>query len=249
MVVTAIIQARTGSSRLPGKVMLSLDGEPAIRHEVRRAAASQLVDEVFVATSDAERDDVIERAVAGSDASVFRGDEADVLGRIRDAAASAGADHVLRLCGDNTLIPVGLMDELVRVVRRDPVDYASSKFERTFPTGMNADAFSFSTLDTAAETVTNPSHREHVAQYFKTEPAGLRTGAVVASDVFDPQFVASYDLPAFRVTLDELSDYRLLFELYDRLEYGSIVDAETALRVISDRGLDSINNHVQQAVW
>jgi spore coat polysaccharide biosynthesis protein SpsF len=249
MVTTAIIQARTGSSRLPGKVMLSLDGEPAIRHEVRRAAAAQSVDRVVVATSDAVRDDVIEQALRGTEAAVFRGDEADVLGRVRNAAAAHGADRVLRLCGDNTLIPVGLMEELSDTVERESVDYASSKFERTFPVGMNADAVTFETLDSAAETVTDPSHREHVAQHFKTDPAGMTTRNVAATDVFGREFVTVHDLPSFRVTMDELPDYRLLHEVYDRVDYERVVDAQAALRLISERGLDSINEHVQQAVW
>ncbi|AUV81812.1 hypothetical protein C2R22_09265 [Salinigranum rubrum] len=105
MNVVAVIQARMGSSRLPGKVMLPLDGRHVLEHVVRRTAAATSIDEVVVATSENGADDIIARYAERAGATVFRGSETDVLDRMYHAAKGAEADVVVRITADCPLIP------------------------------------------------------------------------------------------------------------------------------------------------
>lgn len=247
-----VLQVRMGSSRLPGKAMLPLDGEPALVHEIRRAASAATVnvDDVVVATSNRSRDDVVAVTANRVGANVYRGSESDVLARVHEAIDAADADAAVRLCGDNTLIDPRLVDVLFSTLRDADVDYVSTKFERTFPIGHNADAFTAGAIARADDRAEDDYHREHVAQYFKDEPEGIEWHNVTADQVFGRQLLEDvHDLTELRLTLDECPDYELLCRVYDGVSYDRIVDTEDAIRYIVDNDLQSINADVTQDVW
>lgn len=249
MRTVALLQARMGSSRLPGKVMLPLDETPMLGHEIQRARAVPAIDEVVVAAPAGDADDVIERYAAAKGTAVYRGTERDVLGRLARAARARDADVVLRVSCDNPLIAVPLLAALVEHVRAGDVDYASSKFERTFPTGVNADAMTERALSAAASRAEDPHHREHVGQYFKAAASDYDTASVRAEDVFGPSFVRRADLPALRLTVDELPDYRLLYQVYDDLDYDGVLPTRAAIEHARTNGLAALNADVSQEVW
>lgn len=247
-----IIQARMGSSRLPGKVMLPLDGVSALVHEIDRAASIAGIDrgDIVVATSREVQDDIIDITAREAGVRVYRGSESDVIGRVANAVKDVDADVAVRLCGDNTLIDPRLPETLFDEVRRDGVTYASSKFKHTFPVGHNADAFTCDMIVRAAEDADSDHHREHVAQYFKEHRDEMSTTNVTAEEVFGGEFVNSVPgLPELRLTLDEADDYRLLSRVYDELAYDRIVDTTDAIRHIVDNDLQQINAAVEQEVW
>jgi len=247
-----VIQARMGSSRLPGKAMLPLDGTPALVHEIIRAASVDGIDraDVVVATSEASRDDIIESTAKDVGATVYRGSEANVIGRIAAAVEEADADIAVRLCGDNTMIDPALPETLFEAVRRDGIEYASSKFEHTFPIGHNADGFSREMITHAARDADSDHHREHVAQYFKASREEIPAVNVAAEEVFGSEFADSIPkLPKLRLTLDEAADYRLLSQVYEEVSYDQIVETKTVIRYILDNDLHRINADVDQQVW
>lgn len=247
-----VIQARMGSSRLPGKAMLPLDGTPAIGHEISRASCVGGIDrkDVVVATSEKPRDDILEFTAAEAGATVYRGSESNVIGRIANAVEETGADIAVRMCGDNTLIDPRLLGELLRRVRNDEISYASSKFEHTFPIGHNADAFTRELIARAATNVDSEYHMEHVAQYFKDRRDEISSANVTADEIFEPELVESTpSFPELRLTLDEAEDYRLLKRVYDRVAYKDVLDTEDAIRYITDSGLRDLNSDVEQQVW
>lgn len=252
MDVIVVLQVRMGSSRLPGKAMLPLDGEPALVHEIRRAAAAGAVDrpDVVVATSDRPRDDIIELTAERAGATVYRGPEDNVIGRVGDAVASVGADAAVRLCGDNTLVDSRLVDRLVETLQDRGVDYASTKFERTFPVGHNADAFTAETIATAAADAADDYHREHVAQYFKDKRDRFAWANVTADQVFDPSLIESApEFPRLRLTMDEADDYALLSRVYESVPYDEVLDTPAAIRYVVEEGLRGVNAEVTQQVW
>lgn len=247
-----VIQARMGSSRLPGKAMLPLDGTPAIVHEINRAFSVDGIgrQDVVVATSEKPRDDILEYTAEEAGATAYRGSESNVIGRIANAVEDAGADIAVRMCGDNTLIDPRLLEELLRRVREDDISYASSKFEHTFPIGHNADAFTRETIARAAANVASEYHMEHVAQYFKDHRAEISSANVTAAEIFPPELVESTpSFPELRLTLDEADDYRLLSHVYDQVPYDGVLDTENAIRYISENGLRQMNSAVEQQVW
>ena len=143
----AIVQARTTSTRFPGKVLADLAGQPLLAWVLRRARASA-VDDVVVATTVNVEDDQVIAIAEREDARWFRGDEHDVLGRYVHAAREAGADVVVRLTADCPMLDAEVVDRVIGALCDDPesVDYASNVIVRTFPQGLDAEALFFDVL-------------------------------------------------------------------------------------------------------
>lgn len=244
MTATAIIQARTASSRLPSKVLLPLGGTPMIQHIVRRAQAANVVDEVIVATTFHTRDDMVEWYAAESGSRVVRGSEDDVLGRLCAAVSEAKNDVIVRLTGDNPFVSPALIDEVAGVVADDTVRYASNKLDRTFPIGVDAEAMAGDTLLDIERSTTNPSYREHATKYLRTHPDQFNTHNVTVEDVFGSEGLAAG--PELRLTLDEPQDYQLYKLVYDQLDYDRILDVTDAIEYILSNELQEMNNSVIQ---
>jgi spore coat polysaccharide biosynthesis protein SpsF len=252
MKFVAVIQARIGSSRLPGKVMYPLNGRPALVQEIERTAAVSGLDRerVVVATSDASRDDVVARVASDAGASVFRGSETDVLRRIAGAVSAEGADAAVRVCGDNALIAPALLEGLRGRLADKDNEYVTSRFEHTFPVGHNADAFTRETIQQAVDDAETSAHREHLGKYFAERRDHYRWENVVASDVFEQEFLDG--IPMFnmlRVTMDYPEDYELLSRLYREVQYEEVLDTRAAIRYILDADLRGINAQYEEGMW
>ena len=150
--ILAVIQARMGSSRLPGKVLLDLAGRPVLWHGVARVSQAGLVDKVMVATTDAQGDEPIRRFCAEKGIACFGGSETDVLDRYWQAVQSAGAgpgDGIVRITADCPLIDPEVIDRVVNVFIQSGADYVSNVQPPTFPDGLDVEVFKFSALQTA----------------------------------------------------------------------------------------------------
>ena len=172
--VGAIIQARNRSTRLPGKVMRDVMGEPVIMHVVRRVRSAALVDDVLVATTDHPSDDAMALWLEGRGVRVFRGDMNDVLGRYYAAARAVDVRHVVRITADCPLIDGKVIDEVVRSYQDSGADYACNILKRTFPDGQDAEVFSFAVLERAWREAVEPREREHVTVYMRQHPELFR---------------------------------------------------------------------------
>jgi len=190
MTVISIIQARMTSTRLPGKVMADLNGRPLLAYMLGRVRRAHRVDAVVVATTDNATDDPVANLCGNLGVPVFRGGEADVLGRFVGAAAAMKADTVVRLTADCPLIDPVIVDDAIALFEADDFDYVSNVINRTYPDGLDVEVFSRAALDRANREATDKFHREHVTTYLRTgafqdvRTGDFAIGHLTASDYF-----------------------------------------------------------------
>jgi spore coat polysaccharide biosynthesis protein SpsF len=243
--VVAVVQARMGSTRLPGKVLLPLAGEHVLTHDVRRLQAAETVDAVVVATSTAGRDDIVARYAERAGAGVHRGPESDVLGRLHAAAREADADIVVRATGDDPLVAPAVVDSCAERVRAG-ADYAANTIERTFPQGLVVEAVSMDSFDTVEARSDEPHQREHVTQYYLEHPDAFARENVRWSEVYD--WPLPCDRREIRLALDEPDDYELLRAVYEGVhpDDRGIVPVHEAIEYALAADLTEWNRHVGQ---
>lgn len=244
MRTVAVIQARMGSSRLPGKVMLPLAGDHVLEHVVRRIESATTVDEVVVATSTEKRDDIVQRYASRAGASVFRGSEDDVLARMFEAATEADADVVVRATADCPLASPDVIDAVVRRRAETGADYASTVMERTFPRGIGGEVFTYDSFEIVHRRSTEPYQREHVTPYFDEHPDTFDLQNVTSAAVFDEE--RYQDRTDLRLTLDEADDYELLRELFNNPGTEGAFDLRGIIDYIDRNDLQTRNQHVEQ---
>jgi spore coat polysaccharide biosynthesis protein SpsF len=207
MKTLAIIQARMGSSRLPGKVLERAGGRTLLAHIVGRAQRATGIDDVVVATTVLPGDDAIVDEAERLGVFTYRGSAPDVLDRYYKAAVAFDGDVIVRLTADCPLLDPTIVSLVIDRYRSDPpVDYASSGF--MFPEGYGAEVFNADVLTTMWREATQPFEREHVTPFVVHHPERFRIGMV------EPDVDASW----CRVTVDEAADLQLVRHLVDHLE-------------------------------
>ena len=165
--IVAIIQARMGSRRFPGKTLADVAGRPMLSRVVERVRQATLVDHVIVATSTARGDDSIAGLCRHEGIPCYRGSENDVLDRFYQAARQHGADVVVRITADCPLIDPGVIDQVVQRFRCGDCDYAANMLRYTYPDGLDTEVFSMAALERAWAEAKKPSEREHVTPYLR----------------------------------------------------------------------------------
>lgn len=168
-VTLAVVQARMGSTRLPGKVLADLGGRPVLELMLDRLARAH-VDHLVVATSDLPGDDPVADLATRVGVPVVRGSEADVLGRFLVALDRFPADDVVRLTADCPLIDPLVVDAAVGLHRRTGADYTSNSLERTFPDGLDVEVARADALRVAAVEAVRSDEREHVTPFLYHRP-------------------------------------------------------------------------------
>lgn len=207
MRVVAIVQARMGSSRLPGKVMLDLAGETVLGRCIRRLRRANSLDEVVIATTTNETDNAIVDYCRDRNWPVVRGSEQDVLSRYWLASQTYQAEVVVRVTSDCPLIEPMLVDELVEAFLAETpgLDYLSNVIEpRCFPRGLDIEVFSVESLQKAFNEAEEPAEREHVTPYIWCQP----TRFALQSFEHEPSFSDQ------RWTVDTLQDYELVRRVF-----------------------------------
>ncbi len=174
MMLAAIIQARMGSSRLPGKVMEDISGKPMLWHIIERLKKARLIDKIIIATTEREADKPILKLAEDSGAAGYAGDEADVLDRYYQAATKYGAAAVVRITADCPLIDPGVTDKVIQRYLKGDCDYTANTLEWTYPDGLAVEVFSYAALETAWQEARWASEREHVTPYIKKNPDKFR---------------------------------------------------------------------------
>jgi spore coat polysaccharide biosynthesis protein SpsF len=169
MTVLCVVQARTGSTRLPGKVLQDVGGRPMLRFMLDRLATLR-VDELVVATSELGRDDPVADVAAGAGRPVVRGPEDDVLARYALALEKFPADHVVRLTADCPLSDPRLVEHVVAVHLARRADYTANVFPRTYPKGLDVEVMRAGALRAAATRAEDAVEREHVTPYLYRRP-------------------------------------------------------------------------------
>lgn len=241
MRVVAIIQARMGSTRLPGKVLLDLAGEPMLVRDMNRLFRAKTLNDVVVATTVEPADDAIVDLCQERDWPYFRGSEEDVLDRYYRAAQEYQADAVVRVTSDCPLIEPQVVDRVVRefLDRQPEVDYvANTLTPRTFPRGLDIEVMRFDALEQAWHEDNNPAWREHVTPYIRRHPDRFQSYGVLNDE----------DLSHMRWTVDTPEDLAFVRRIYehfghDRFSWQGVL----ALLETHPEWLD-INRDVQQKI-
>jgi spore coat polysaccharide biosynthesis protein SpsF len=224
--------------------MYPLDGTPALAHVVNRVTAAETVDQTIVATSTESPDDVIEACASRGGAVVIRGSEADVLGRFERAVEEYDPDVLVRVTADCPLISPTVLDHVVNLLQQSDADYNSNILERTFPRGLDVEAFTADSFAVVCEESTEPHHREHVTPYYHEWENRFKHVSVTAEEVFAEEWLQNRtDL---RLTLDEPADYELLRRVYAEVPYDGLLDVRDAIRYVDENGLYKLNAHVEQ---
>jgi len=165
--IGCIVQARMGSSRLPGKTLLKIDDKKTVlEFGINQLTSSNLLDKIIVATTNLKSDDVIKNFVKNMNVDVFRGKSNDVLDRYFQCAKHFSIDTIVRITGDNPLVDPTIIDNLIQKFTLNSYDYLSNAHVRTFPYGTEVEIFSFESLEQAWKNAILPSEREHVTPYF-----------------------------------------------------------------------------------
>jgi len=206
--IVVITQARTGSTRLPGKVLREVCGKTLLEHHVDRLLRAGRVDDVVVATSTASGDDAIEDLCKARGYKVFRGDEADVLSRYAGAAETFGGDIIIRVTSDCPLIDPAVVDALVEMFLSSdpPLDYARVD-TTSYPHGLDTEIFSRSALMAAASEAVDPEEREHVTAFLYRRPERFRLSTLLSADAH----------PGHRWCVDEERDFDFVTRVIEAL--------------------------------
>jgi spore coat polysaccharide biosynthesis protein SpsF len=207
MTVIGILQARTNSERLPGKVLMNILGEPMIIHQLRRLKTCECLDDIIVATSNEKTDDKLAEVCSAAGYRVFRGSLNDVTDRFVQAIKKVPCDHVVRLTADCPLTDPKIIDEIVKKHLQFKNDYTCNTLPPTFPDGLDAEIFTITALLNAWENAILPSHREHVTPYIYSHPK------IFTLD----NYANNQDLSQMRWTVDEAEDFDFVTEVYKNL--------------------------------
>lgn len=208
----AVVQARMSSTRLPGKVLADIEGQPMILRQLERVRAAQLVGDVIVATSVDPTDDLLVSVLESAGVDVYRGSLADVLDRYIGAARARRADRLLRLTADCPLTDPDVIDAVVAAHEESGSDYASNVLTRTYPRGLDVESVTTDALARVAE-VAKPEEREHVTLGIYRRPEVFSLTSVTQSD----------DHSDLRWTVDLPADLEFVREVYRELGVESSV--------------------------
>lgn len=210
MNIVTVIQARSGSSRLPRKVMLYLLGAPLLLRMIERVKASRLAGTIVVATTTEKEDDPIELLCKEYNLNCYRGSNLDLLDRHYQAAKIFGADAVVKIPSDVPLIDPKVIDKVLQVFRDNDYDYVSNLHPATYPDGNDVEVMKFAALEKAWQEAIKPFEREHTTPYIWENPDRFRIANVTWETGLD------YSM-THRWTIDYAEDFAFIKTVYEHL--------------------------------
>lgn len=223
--IVGIIQARLGSTRLPNKMLLHLNGFAVVEWVVRRAARAKALHQLIVAIPEGSADDPLAQFLENIPSEVMRGPEQDVLSRFYLAALATGASHIVRICADNPLISWEAIDLAVKHHMEEGADYTYNHVPRhnLWPDGLGAEICTMTTLETLNNSAKTSEHREHVFNYLWDNASSfdIRT--------FNPPFEA-WRRPDIKLDIDTWADYSRMQRLgfHPDMTIDEIIQREAA---------------------
>lgn len=244
--ILTVVQARMGSSRLPGKVLLPLAGQPLLVRMVERVQRAPLAGTVVVATTTDAADDAVAECCAAHGLLCFRGDALDLLDRHYQAARQYQADIVLKIPSDCPLIDPAVIDEVVRFYLdfSERYDFVSNLHPATYPDGNDVEVMPFTALETAWREARRALEREHTTPFFWENPDKFRLANVPWDSGQD--FSMSH-----RWTIDYPEDYSLISAVYDALYPSNpAFGLNDILQLLAQRpDIAQLNAHLAGVNW
>lgn len=231
-----ITQARTGSRRLPGKILLEINQVPLLKIHLERLKKSEKVDKIIVATTDKFEDDIVEKKVKDWGFEVFRGSENDVLDRFYQAVKKINPLWVVRVTSDCPLIDPKLVDQVIDFVQNKDADYGSNTLIENFPDGQDIEVFKFSVLEDAWHNAKLLSEREHVTPFIR------KNSTFNGIDKFTSvNFQCNGNFNNIRMTVDEQIDIYTIEILIKNLGYNATWEDYTNFIVNNPKKFDNQN--------
>jgi spore coat polysaccharide biosynthesis protein SpsF len=217
------IEARMGSSRLPGKVIMEIGEKTVLRRMIERVKRSKLIDDIVVATTTNFLDDEIEEECKKIGVKCFRGSEKDVLSRVLEAAKQYQADLIIELTGDCPLIDPSHIDDAISYYENHDLDYVYNRELLGLPDGFDVQVFSVDLLNSISKLTIDPIDRVHVTWYVRKNPHLFKIGCPPI-DEYSPRY-----WPDLALTLDEMEDFVLIkqiFEYFDLIGRDTFIDLD-----------------------
>jgi spore coat polysaccharide biosynthesis protein SpsF len=237
MKIVAIVQARMGSTRLPGKALKDIHSRTMLARVVRRALRSALIDKLVVATTEKKADDAIVSECDSLGISCFRGSEDDVLDRYYQAAKAFSADSIVRITSDCPLIDAEIVDRVVQAFLDNGPDYASNTIESTYPRGLDVEVFTFDALEKAWRKALLDFQHVHVTPYIYQHPEQFRILSVTGDE----------DESGYRWTVDTREDLALIRAVYAKINRDDLFSWRDVLELFrKEPNLAEVNRHIRQ---
>jgi spore coat polysaccharide biosynthesis protein SpsF (cytidylyltransferase family) len=212
MKIILITQARTGSSRFPKKILKQIKGQSLLEIHINRIKKSNLIDEIIIATTENDSDNIITRIATSLNVKFFRGSENDVLDRFYKSAEVYNPDYVVRLTSDCPLIDGKLIDEIITNALKKNLDYYSNILLPTYPDGQDIEVIKFSALKKAWESAKLSSEREHVTPYIKNNSTHM------SKNLFSSENHHYYkDYNSVRMVVDYPEDFKVIKLLIEKM--------------------------------
>ncbi len=244
--IVTVIQARMGSTRLPGKVMLPLANKPLLVRMAERVSASTSAGTVVVATTTEKEDDEIYNLCISENIKIFRGHPTDLLDRHYRAALNYNADALVKIPSDCPLIDPNIITKVIRyyLENEDKYDYVSNLHPATYPDGNDAEIIRISSLKEAWENADKHMEREHTTPFIWEKPDKFRIGNVIWESGLD------YSM-SYRFTIDYLKDYLFIKRVYDELfDKNRLFSLDDILKLLTEKPeIRKINERYNGVNW
>ena len=237
--ITAIIQARMASTRLPGKILKNLGPKSLLEHIIERLTYSKYISKIVVATTINPKDDEVVDWLEAKQVLYFRGSESDVLNRYYESARFHGARHIARITSDDPFKDPTIIDAVAELYFNDKLDFAYNNKPPSFAEGLDTEIFSFDAISQANSNAVDPFEREHVTQHFYRNP-----------DRFTQKNLLSQkDFSHLRWTIDTQEDFNMADEVYRNLYTpGKIFYADDILKLLQEKPeIAFINSEVKRS--
>lgn len=210
MNIVAVIQARMGSTRLPGKVLKKIKNKLVLDYVIERLQFCENLNNIVIATTTSEKDDILQQYATNKSISYFRGSKDDVLSRYYHASKKYGADQIVRITSDCPLIDPYIVDKIIKKHIEKKVDYTANTVERTFPRGLDVEIFTFDALEESYKNANQQYQREHVTPYIREHPEKFKLQNLEAK--------GKLLRPDIRITLDTQEDFELIKQIVSHFD-------------------------------
>lgn len=242
MKVVCLVQARVGSTRLPGKILKEICGKTILHHEIDRLKKCKEIDEIVIATTDKKDDDKIVNEAKKLSVKYFRGSENDVLSRFYYAAKENNADIIVRVTSDCPCIDFEILDKMLIYFKdkykEKQIDYLSNTINRTYPRGYDIEIFTFSALEKSYINAEKEYEREHVTPYIYDK----------TNNFLKLSFENKEDYSEYRVTLDTIEDFIVIKNIFENLYYKNpYFKLNDVVQYLNNNlHIVDINKHIEQ---
>lgn len=242
MKVVCLVQARVGSTRLPGKILKEICGKTILHHEIDRLKKCKEIDEIVIATTDKEDDDKIVNEAKKLSVKYFRGSENDVLSRFYYSAKENNADIIVRVTSDCPCIDFEILDKMLIYFKdkykEKQIDYLSNTINRTYPRGYDIEIFTFSALEKSYINAEKEYEREHVTPYIYDK----------TNNFLKLSFENKDDYSNYRVTLDTIEDFIVIKNIFENLYYKNpYFKLNDVVQYLNNNlHIVDINKHIEQ---